>query len=539
MYNAGWLAAHRGKGCQSDGGGAGRGVLASLGLYKGGDGGSGGERSGTDAARCPVVALRYFDRAALQGNPESLFEAAKLYDTGTLSMGGTRHGGGGGDVALGREGATGPRPKVAVEYLTAAAEQGHAAAILDLARMHEKGRGTAQNIVYAEHLVMHLLKHSKIEGGSLLREVGHQLKLVLRLMRLRQHGLVGRVMGMMATKAGRVALLTPPLAGAKTSAKTGMTIYATNVIMILIPNDLSTIPTHMYTHTHTCLRYDGTFGECSPKTSLWTVVASGSELESAPGPRTLLSLSGTRSGEAARCLTRLGDTAARASVVAAPCGHPGAKGWVFDEVGLVKESFGGMQCLVRSPATNSQNADEAECEICIKAGKRLRLTRHEATMDGHEGFALMHETEADPRCLRVVVRKNRSGRDWVDDARLVFGVCDGAPEQLLFGLMQHSVQGAGSAVLYPTHQPARPDERAGEPVCLEREPNGGVVGLASCSTSGRQQWLYRGGRLEDSRGRNCLAMTGGDVSAEPDAPLFAVMRSCSDVEAGKLSLLTS
>jgi len=514
-------------------------VLASLGLYKGGDGGSGGERSGTDAARCPVVALRYFDRAALQGNPESLFEAAKLYDTGTLSMGGTRHGGGGGDVALGREGATGPRPKVAVEYLTAAAEQGHAAAILDLARMHEKGRGTAQNIVYAEHLVMHLLKHSKIEGGSLLREVGHQLKLVLRLMRLRQHGLVGRVMGMMATKAGRVALLTPPLAGAKTSAKTGMTIYATNVIMILIPNDLSTIPTHMYTHTHTCLRYDGTFGECSPKTSLWTVVASGSELESAPGPRTLLSLSGTRSGEAARCLTRLGDTAARASVVAAPCGHPGAKGWVFDEVGLVKESFGGMQCLVRSPATNSQNADEAECEICIKAGKRLRLTRHEATMDGHEGFALMHETEADPRCLRVVVRKNRSGRDWVDDARLVFGVCDGAPEQLLFGLMQHSVQGAGSAVLYPTHQPARPDERAGEPVCLEREPNGGVVGLASCSTSGRQQWLYRGGRLEDSRGRNCLAMTGGDVSAEPDAPLFAVMRSCSDVEAGKLSLLTS
>ena len=166
-------------------------------------------------------------------------------------------------------------------------------------------------------------------------------------------------------------------------------------------------------------------------------------------------------------------------------------------------------------------------------------------MDGHEGFVLMHESEADPRCLRVVVRTNRSsaegadGRDWVDDARLVFGVCDGAPEQLLFGLMQHSVRGAGAAVLYPTHQPARPGERAGEPVCLEREPNGGGAGLATCSTSGRQQWLYRGGRLEDSRGRNCLTMAGGDVSAEPDTPFSAVMRSCSDVEAGKLSVLTS
>ena len=86
---------------------------------------------------------------------------------------------------------------------------------------------------------------------------------------------------------------------------------------------------------------------------------------------------------------------------------------------------------------------------------------------------------------------------------------------------------------------------------------GGDVRLASCSTTSRQQWIYRGGRLEDSRGRNCLAMASGGAAMGPSAgaitgadpqadagtsaePLLpVVMRSCSDVEAGKLAILTS
>ena len=129
MYNTGWLAAHRGKGCQPDTGDARRahGVLASMGLYTGGGGearrSSDGIRHGggdsADTTRCKVVALRYFDRAALQGNPAALFEAAKLYDSGTVRTKGGHPGKEGErmEVGLGLEGVTAPRPKVAVRSL--------------------------------------------------------------------------------------------------------------------------------------------------------------------------------------------------------------------------------------------------------------------------------------------------------------------------------------------------------------------------------------------------------------------------------------